>query len=239
MQEHSDIGDILLVEDEPDLGLVLTQYLRFKGIDVHWCPSAEMALEEYKRKRFYLVIIDVQLPDMNGFELAAQIQKLTPQQPLVFLTAHQEKESRMQGLKLGAIDYIGKPFEMEELMLKITNFLSIWGDNASKERLSETIKLGESTFFRNRMLFLTGDGTPNKLTVREAEILDMLITYKNRLVYKKDILLRFWGDTDYFNGKSLEVFISRLRKRLSDEKNIRIDSVYGAGYILVDDTEKL
>ncbi|MHC8947484.1 response regulator transcription factor [Sphingobacterium hungaricum] len=227
--------DILLVEDEPDLGLVLAQYLRFKGIRVHWSPSAEMALEAYAAGSFRLVIIDVQLPEKNGFELAKEIQQLNKQQAFFFLTAHQQKESRMQGLELGAIDYIGKPFEMEELMLKIKNFLSIQTETIDPELVAEPIKLGNSTFVKNRMLLLTENGKQTKLTVRETDILDYLILHKNQLVLKKDILQRFWGDTDYFNGKSLEVFISRIRKLLLTEPHIHIDTVYGAGYILVDE----
>lgn len=229
------INDILLVEDEPDLGLVLAQYLRFKGIAVHWSPSAAMALDAYDAASFRLVIIDVQLPDWNGFELAKKIQQRNKHQAFFFLTAQQQKEDRMQGLELGAIDYIGKPFEMEELMLKIKNFLNIQADIQEPEVAAEPIKLGNSTFVKNRMLLLTENGKQTKLTVRETDILDYLIVHKNQLVLKKDILMRFWGDTDYFNGKSLEVFISRIRKLLLTEPHIRIETVYGAGYMLLDE----
>lgn len=225
--------DILLVEDEPDLGLVLSQYLRFKDLQVSWSPSAGMALEEFNRNAFQLVVIDIQLPDMNGFELARQIRKNNPAQAFIFLTALQEKDDRMTGLELGAIDYIGKPFDMEEFILKVKNFLKVRNDVAAETTTAEPIAIGKITFMKERMTLSLSSGQQNKLTVRETEILDLLIRNKNQLVLKKDILLQFWGDTDYFNGKSLEVFISRIRKLLKHEKNIRIDSVYGAGYLFV------
>jgi len=225
--------DLLLVEDEPDLGLVLSQYLRFKGIPVSWSPSAEMALDAFKKNTFPLVVIDVQLPDMDGFELARQIRKINPGQAFFFLTALHDKVDRMRGLELGAIDYIAKPFDMEELILKIKNFLKIQQEVIVEPVSNEPIHIGSITFLKERMTLLFAGGKQTKLTVREAEILDILIRNKNQLVPKKDILLQLWGDTDYFNGKSLEVFISRIRKILSCEQQIRIDSVYGAGYIFV------
>lgn len=225
--------DVLLVEDEPDLGLVLSQYLRFKGIPVSWSPSAEMALEVFKKNTFRLVVIDVQLPDMDGFQLARLINKVNPNQAFLFLTALQDKGDRMTGLELGAIDYIGKPFEMEEFVLKIKNFLKVKHGTTIEPMSDESIVIGSITFIKKRMTLALSNGKHCKLTLRETEILDMLLHNKNQLVLKKDLLMQFWGDTDYFNGKSLEVFISRIRKLLSYEKNIRIDSVYGAGYIFV------
>ena len=239
MNIRSDNLDVLLVEDEPDLGLVLSQYLRFKDIPVSWSPSGEMALEAFKKKTFQLVVIDVQLPDMDGFELARQISNINPRQAFLFLTALQAKEDRMMGLELGAIDYIGKPFEMEELVLKIKNFLKIKHAIEPISSTDEPIVIGSITFIKKRMILALSNGKQRKLTVRETEILDMLIRHKNQLVLKKDLLMQFWGDTDYFNGKSLEVFISRIRKLLSYEKHIRIDSVYGAGYIFVYEDEVL
>lgn len=225
--------EILLVEDEPDLGLVLSQYLRFKGIPVAWSPSAEMALEAFQKNAFQLVVIDVQLPDMDGFELARRISAINPGQAFFFLTALQDKGDRMKGLELGAIDYIGKPFDMEELILKIKNFLKIKNESAVEPISHEPVVIGSITFIKERMTLSLSNGKQSKLTVRETEVLDMLIRNKNQLVLKKDLLMQLWGDTDYFNGKSLEVFISRIRKLLSHDTNIRIDSVYGAGYIFV------
>lgn len=230
---NQDNLDLLLVEDEPDLGLVLSQYLRFKGIPVSWSPSAEMALEVFKQKVFQLVIIDIQLPDMDGFELARQISIINPGQAFFFLTALHDKGDRMNGLELGAIDYIEKPFDMEELILKIKNFLKTKIESIVEPTLNEPVLIGTITFLKERMTLMFSDGKQTKLTVREAEILDMLVRNKNQLVLKKDILMQLWGDTDYFNGKSLEVFISRIRKILSCDKRIRIDSVYGAGYVFV------
>ena len=233
MHDKNHYFDILLVENEPDLGLVLSQYLRFKGISVYWSPSAEIALDEYKKRIYTLAIIDIQLPDMNGIELAKQLQKINQNQAIIFLTALHEKIDRMKGLELGAIDYIGKPFEMEELILKIKNFLKLKKEIPIKVATIAPVSVGSITFIKERMLLSMSNGKQKKLTVRETEILDLLIKNQNQLVLKKDILLQLWGNTDYFNGKSLEVFISRIRKLVNSEKNIRIDSVYGAGYIFV------
>ncbi|UZJ62985.1 winged helix-turn-helix domain-containing protein [Sphingobacterium sp. KU25419] len=139
----------------------------------------------------------------------------------------------MKGLEVGAIDYIGKPFEMEELILKIKNFLKLKKEIPIKAATIVPVSIGSITFIKERMLLSMSNGKQKKLTVRETEILDLLIKNQNQLVLKKDILLQLWGNTDYFNGKSLEVFISRIRKLVNSEKNIRIDSVYGAGYICV------
>ncbi len=225
--------DILLVEDEPALGAVLSRYLQNQGLTVVWSTSAEDAFDQALSQIFRLMIIDVQLPEEDGFQLADKVKKLLPIQPLLFLTALAGKENRKRGLSLGAFDYIEKPFEMDELMLKIRNILQFTSQKSITTAIDDVIALGSLSFHKNRLALLNADGVRRNMTVREAEILGFLAERKNTLVLKKEILLKFWGDTDYFNGKSLEVFISRLRKLLKDEPTIKIDSVYGAGYILV------
>ncbi|MFZ4863370.1 response regulator transcription factor [Sphingobacterium sp. Mn56C] len=225
--------DILLVEDEPDLGLVLSRYLRFKEISVVWSPSAEQALEECKSTAFKVVVIDVQLPHMDGFDLAKQLQRIKPNQAFFFLTAQQENKSKLLGLELGAIDYIGKPFEMEELVLKLKNVLKLQVEKPLEETVKEPLNIGNVVLYLDRLILELANGKQQKLTVREAEILEFFMRNKNLLLQKKDILQRFWGNTDYFSGKSLEVFVSRLRKMLQSADKIRIESVYGAGYIFV------
>lgn len=225
--------DILLVEDEPALGAVLSRYLHNQGFTVVWSTSAEDAFDKVLSIAFRVMIIDVQLPEEDGFLLAEKIKKLKPTQPFLFLTALAGKENRTRGLALGAFDYIEKPFEMDELMLKIHNILQFTLQKSVTTVTNDVIALGNMSFNKNRLALVTADGVPKSMTVREAEILGFLAERKNTLVLKKEILLKFWGDTDYFNGKSLEVFISRIRKLLKEEPTIRIDSIYGAGYILI------
>ncbi|MFD2743172.1 MULTISPECIES: response regulator transcription factor [Sphingobacterium] len=225
--------DILLVEDEPALGIVLSRYLCNQGFTVIWSKSAEEAFDKTLSFLFRLMIIDVQLPKEDGFRMAARIKEMYAKQPFLFLTALAGKENRKRGLALGAFDYIEKPFEMDELMLKIQNILHFTSQASSQSPDDEMVVLGNMVFYKNRLALLDANGVQKNMTVREAEILAFLIERQNSLVLKKDILLKFWGDSDYFNGKSLEVFISRLRKLLKEESRIKIDSVYGAGYILV------
>lgn len=228
-----ELKDILLVEDEPALGAVLLRYLKSHGYQVEWSPTAEDALNKFLDSNFRLLLIDVQLPEEDGFQLADKIKKISSTQPLLFLTAMSGKENRKRGLALGAFDYIEKPFEMDELMLKIQNILNFTTQKPIDSSSTEVIMLGNMSFHKSRLALLAANGEQKNMTVREAEILGFLIERKNRLVLKKEILLKFWGDTDYFNGKSLEVFISRIRKLLKEEPSIKIDSIYGAGYILI------
>jgi len=223
--------DILLVEDEPDLGAVLKRFLSNKGYQTDWAVSAEAALDTFLNYHYRLILIDIQLPGENGFQLAQKIKSIAHAQPIFFLTAMGGKENRKKGLEIGAFDYIEKPFEMDELLLKIRNILKFTTYQDRQFDNQREIVLGQSKLYKDRLLLIAEDGQTQSLTVREAEILDYLIENKNQLVLKKDILLKFWGNTDYFNGKSLEVFISRIRKLLRAEQSIKIENVYGAGYI--------
>lgn len=224
--------DILLIEDEPDLGEVFSRYLRYKGFTVRWESTAQGGWAAFQSCAVKLLIIDVQLPDGNGFDLAQQMIQLNPGQPIFFLTALHERTSRLRGLSLGAVDYIAKPFDMDEILLKIRNLLNV--ANAPEVQTNPEIELAIGCLLLNmeRYSLRDGMGSIQKLTVREAELLRHLVLHKNLLVNKKDLLLQFWGNTDFFNGKSLEVFISRLRKLLQMDCKLHIESIYGAGYIL-------
>ncbi|WP_104385479.1 response regulator transcription factor [Sphingobacterium sp. HMA12] len=224
--------DILLIEDEPDLGEVFSRYLRYKGFSVVWACTMKAGLEAFGEHVVKLLIIDVQLPDGNGFDLAQEIVQLKGGQPIFFLTALHERTSRLKGLSLGAVDYIAKPFDMDEILLKIRNLLAV-AAAPIPDTLSETgLRIGQLSLDMERYSLMDSEGKAQKLTIREAELLRHLILHKNLLVNKKDLLLLFWGNTDFFNGKSLEVFISRIRKLLQIDKMLHIESIYGAGYIL-------
>ena len=228
--------DIVIIEDELDLGNVISEYLKLRGFSVLWFKTATEALDYYRENQLVnkLIIVDVQLPDMNGFDLASAMVKINQNQPFFFLTAHNEKQDRLRGLKIGAIDYISKPFEIEELVLRIGNIIHKFS-NHTKAVVSPTpgfIPIGDIRYQKDQLYVLMPDGREISLTVREAEVLDQLAGNINQVVKKKDILLALWGNDDYFNGKSLEVFISRLRRLFKVSAQVSIENVYGLGYIL-------
>jgi len=228
--------DILIIEDEIDLGNVISEYLKLKGFSVLWFKTAEEALAYYKSNQLgnKLIIVDIQLPDMNGFDLASQLVRINPSQPFFFLTAHNEKQDRLRGLTIGAIDYISKPFEIEELVLRIGNIINKVTNSPQKPVLSRSglIQIGDIKYQKDQLFVLMPNNNEVSLTVRESEVLDQLAGNINMVVKKKDLLLALWGNDDYFNGKSLEVFISRLRRLFKTSANVSIENVYGLGYIL-------
>ncbi|WP_285011053.1 response regulator transcription factor [Pedobacter faecalis] len=228
--------DIVLIEDEPDLGTVVSSFLKMRGFSVIWFQTANEALGYYRKHVMAnrLLIIDVQLPDMNGFDLAARVQELNQHQIFLFLTAHSEKGNRLRGLNLGAIDYISKPFEIDELVLRVSNILKTFSpappDHGEADR--QQTDFGDLTYYHDQLLVLLPGGREVSLTRRESELLNYLIKHPNRVVRKSDVLMALWGSDDYFNGKSLEVFISRLRGFFKASELVSIENVYGLGYIL-------
>lgn len=228
--------DIVIIEDEIDLGNVISEYLKLRGFSVLWFKTASEALVYYSANRLdnKLVIIDIQLPDMNGFDLASEMVKINASQPFFFLTAHNEKQDRLRGLKIGAIDYISKPFEIEELVLRIGNIINKFSGVPTVQSSSSSgfINIGDIRYQKDQLFLQMPDSKEVSLTVRESEVLDRLAGNINQVVKKKDILLALWGNDDYFNGKSLEVFISRLRRLFKASEHVSIENVYGLGYIL-------
>lgn len=228
--------DILIIEDEVDLGNVVSEYLKLRGFSVIWFKTATDALAYYSQHPLdqKLMIVDVQLPDKNGFELSTEMMKLNPKQAFFFLTAHNEKQDRLRGLKIGAIDYISKPFDIEELVIRIGNIIKKFSDPAAsnQENMSGILNIGDISYRKDQLLVLLPDQKEISLTVREAEVLDHLSANINQVVKKKDLLVALWGNDDYFNGKSLEVFISRLRRVFKASNQVSIENVYGLGYIL-------
>ncbi|NRF39613.1 MULTISPECIES: response regulator transcription factor [Pedobacter] len=230
------VYDIVIIEDEIDLGNVVSEYLKLRGFSVLWFKTANEALAYYLSNQLAnkLIIIDVQLPDLDGFDLATEIMKINKNQAFFFLTAHNEKDNRLRGLKIGAIDYIAKPFEIEELVLRIGNIIDKLS-NTSLDRSNdqpEFINIADIKYNKKQLYVLLPDHTEVSLTLRESELLDYLVGNLNQVVKKKDILMALWGNDDYFNGKSLEVFISRLRRLFKTSNEISIENVYGLGYML-------
>ncbi len=228
---------ILFVEDETDLGNVVTQYLRLMNFEVDLKATAEEALDTFRQKAGYydLLITDVQLPGMDGFELAAEVKKAHDTVPFLFLTARNEKRDRIAGLKLGADDYINKPFDIDELVLRVTNIIRRNSKSvpavadAEKENI---LHIGDIVFRKDVFKISVGSaGKSISLTVREASLLEYMYQHKNTVIKREDILIQLWGENDYFLGRSLDVFISRLRKLLAESKKVKIENVYGVGFI--------
>jgi len=217
--------DLLLVEDDIDLQKVLAQYLELSGFKVHTANHGKHGLELFKAVHIDLCILDVMMPVMDGFTLADHIRSLDPGMPIVFLTAKNQKEDRLRGLKIGADDYITKPFEAEELVLRIHNILK----RAGKEDL-KMITLGCLQIKLDELVVEDGHHTFN-MTPRESELLKYLIEHRNVLLKREEILTELWGQNDYFLGRSMDVFISRIRKYIQAEPSISLDTKRGVGFI--------
>lgn len=217
---------LLLVEDDPDLGNVLSGYLRLQDFEVHLARDGEKGWELFQEILPELCILDIMLPGIDGFELSRRIKNRQPEMPLIFLTAKTLKEDRIKGLLLGADDYICKPFEVEELVLRIKNILRrIHGHD------EEVIQIGEFQFRYGEMT-LVSVREKIQLTQREGDLLRYLYLNRNRVVEREALLKDLWGEVDYFLGRSLDVFISRLRKYFRDDPQVYIKTMRGKGFCL-------
>ena len=216
---------ILLAEDDTDLGNVLAQYLDFQGFAVQLARDGEEAWALFQKEKPAICVLDVMMPKLDGFELAEKISRHSPNTPFLFLTAKSLKEDRVKGLKIGADDYITKPFEVEELILRIRNILK----RSGLQDLDE-YDIGQYHFNFNDLV-LEGPEDTQKLTMKEGLLLKYLIQHENKLIKREDILIQVWGENDYFLGRSMDVFVSRLRKYLQKENSVAIDTVRGTGYI--------
>lgn len=217
--------DLLLVEDDIDLQKVLAQYLELSGFTVYTANHGKHGLSVFREQHVDLCILDVMMPVMDGFTLASEIRKLDPAMPVIFLTAKNQKEDRLKGLKIGADDYITKPFEAEELVLRLNNILKRAG-----KKDPVTARLGCLHIKYGELLIEDGQNSFN-LTPREAELLKYLVENQNRVVKREDILEELWGQNDYFLGRSMDVFISRLRKYIQSEPSISLETKRGVGFI--------
>lgn len=225
---------ILFVEDEIDLGNVIKQYLELNNFQIEWKTDGQSA-KNYIEKNISdidLAIIDISLPELNGFELAKYINKINEELPYLFLTARKEKIDRIAGLRLGAVDYITKPFDIDELIVRIENILKRVHKH-QQETTPQAIagfSLQNVTFVKDQLL-LKINGKETTLTLREAELLEFLFVNRNKILKRDVILTELWGKNDYFLGRSLDVFISRLRKYFTACECVDISNVYGIGYI--------
>lgn len=218
---------ILLVEDDPSLGFVIKDNLSMKGYDVTLCRDGDHADREITSSTFNLCIFDVMLPRKDGFALARAVRERDQSIPILFLTAKAMTEDKLQGFRAGGDDYITKPFSLEELFYRIEVFLKRDRVNATDQ--SSVIVLGKYLFEFSKLLLRDGD-TEKALTQKEADILRLLYEHRDRVLKREEILRAVWGDDDYFMGRSLDVFISKLRKYLRDDPSVQIVNHHGVGF---------
>lgn len=217
---------VLVAEDDRDFGNILTQYITISGFDVTLGRDGKEAWELFNKDKFDICVLDVMMPEMDGFTLAEKIKETHPEVPVIFLTAKSLKEDIVRGLKIGADDYITKPFDPEVLILRINNILKRAYSSSNDE-----FKISQTVLKYNSLELISGN-TKEKLTLKEAQLLKYFIINKNKILAREDILTEIWGEDDYFLGRSMDVFISRLRKYISEDKNIDIRTVRGTGFIL-------
>lgn len=217
---------ILYAEDDETLAFLTKDNLE-QNYDVTHCADGEIALETFKKESFDVCVFDIMMPKKDGFELAEEIRNINSEVPILFLSAKTLKEDRIKGLRIGADDYLVKPFSIEELLLKIEVFLKRTNKISSTEQT--TIKVGKYQFdSKNFIVF--NDEEKITLTQRESDLLKFFLQNKNVVLKREQILKSLWGEDDYFMGRSLDVFISRLRKILVNEKGISIENLHGIGF---------
>jgi DNA-binding response OmpR family regulator len=222
---------ILLCEDDANLGMVLKNYLELNDFDVTLERDGRLGLAAFQREHVDLCLLDVMMPHMDGFALAEEIRDVNPDVPLFFISAKTMKEDIIQGYKLGADDYITKPFDSEVLLLKIRAILKR-NDDLNKEADNKEFDLG-SYHFHPKLRQLVHNGQTQTLSPKENELLKMLAEHLNDLLPREAALKKIWGSDTYFNGRSMDVYIAKLRKYLRDDTNIEIVNIHGNGFRLV------
>ena len=222
---------ILLCEDDTNLGMVLKNYLELNDYDVTLERDGRLGLAAFQREKFDICLLDVMMPNVDGFTLAEEIRDINPDVPLFFLSAKTMKDDIIQGYKLGADDYITKPFDSEVLLLKIKAILKR-NEELHKEEVNAEFDLGKY-HFNPRLRELTFEGKIQTLSPKENELLKMLSEYKNDLLPREAALKKIWGSDTYFNGRSMDVYIAKLRKYLKEDTTIEIVNIHGNGFRLV------
>ncbi|MEN8227442.1 MAG: response regulator transcription factor [Bacteroidota bacterium] len=223
---------ILLAEDDENLGSLLQEYLQAKNYEADWVTNGEKAFRHFEQFHYDLCLLDVMMPVKDGFTLASEIRILNSDIPIIFLTAKSMKEDVLEGFALGADDYITKPFSMEELLFRIEAILRRTKGTRGGDKNHWEI----STFtFDTKKQLLTGTGTQQKLTTKESELLKLLCNNMNQVLERNFALKAIWIDDNYFNARSMDVYITKLRKYLKADSNVQIINVHGKGYKLVVD----
>ena len=221
---------ILLCEDDENLGMLLREYLQAKGFVAELCADGEAGFKAFTKTKFDICVLDVMMPKKDGFTLAQEIRSANTDVPIIFLTAKTLKEDILEGFKLGADDYITKPFSMEELVFRIEAILR--RTKGKKSRESTVYRLGQFTFDTQKQLLQIGE-KQTKLTTKENELLALLCSHSNEILQRDFALKTIWIDDNYFNARSMDVYITKLRKHLKDDPQIEIINIHGKGYKLI------
>lgn len=230
-----DRSRVLLLEDDPNLGFILQEHLQLEGFSVTACANGVEGLDAYRKGKHVLCLVDVMMPAMDGFEFARTLRKADDTTAIIFLTAKSLKEDKIEGFRIGCDDYVTKPFSMEELMLRIRAVLRRAGPSTPGDAGStpDIFEVGKFVFDQSKRTLRAGEKA-RRLTSRESELLRLLCLHKNR-VLERDVALRsIWGSDSFFNGRSMDVFISRLRRYLAADRSIEILNVHGKGFKLVE-----
>lgn len=220
---------ILLAEDDVNLGHLLQTFLKSKGFNVSLAQNGKIAFEKFNNGSFQFCILDVMMPEMDGITLAKEIREIDKKIPILFLTAKSMKEDKLEGFSAGADDYLTKPFAMEELLARITAILRRTGEDAKTD---DVYKIGTIKYEPEIRLLHLKDET-KKLTTKENQLLHLLAKNQNEILDRQATLRAIWGDDNYFNGRSMDVYIAKLRKLLREDENIEILNVHGKGFKLI------
>jgi DNA-binding response OmpR family regulator len=223
---------VLLVEDDPNLGSLLKEYLDAKGYSTVLAVNGKQGYDVFSKDKFGICILDVMMPIKDGFTLAKEIRAIDINIPIVFLTAKSMKEDALEGFTIGADDYITKPFSMEELLMRIKAILRRTDNKSVKNTDQEEFKIGKYKFdYKHQVLDLKG--TQHKLTTKEAELLKLLCLHENDVLDRNFALKSIWHDDNYFNGRSMDVYIAKLRKYLKEDTAVELINVHGKGFKLL------
>jgi two-component system, OmpR family, response regulator VicR len=222
---------ILLAEDDPNLGQILSEYLNLKGFETSLCTDGQKGADTFKPGKFDLCVLDLMMPKKDGFQLAKEIKEIDPSMPIIFLTAKSMKEDMIEGFQVGADDYITKPFSMEVLMLRVKAVLKR-SMPATDKRLPAEFIIGKISYqaAENRLTLPSGT---IKLTTKENELLKLFFENINQNVSRTLALKKIWHDDSYFNARSMDVYIAKLRKYLKEEESLKLLTVHGEGFKLV------
>ncbi len=221
---------ILLCEDDENLGMLLREYLQAKGYETCLCPDGEAGHDAFFRDKYNLCVFDVMMPKKDGFTLAREIRDVNKDVPIIFLTARTLKDDILEGFKIGADDYLTKPFSMEELTFRIEAVLRRTRNSRSREQT--VYQLGSFVFDTVKQT-LTSPTVNRKLTTKESELLALLCSHSNEMLQREFALKSIWVDDNYFNARSMDVYITKLRKILKDDPTVEIINIHGKGYKLV------
>ena len=224
---------IFFVEDEPSLGLIVKDSLISRGFDVKYYMDGQEALDVFPNVDVDVYVLDVMLPNVDGFTIAREIRKIDKHTPILFLTAKSQPENVVEGFEIGGNDYLKKPFSIEELIVRVK---ALAGRIVVKPEESDVHMIGNIQF-NKRTQTLSYEGKSRTLTYRENQILVMLYEKRNRVLERKEVLKQLWGDDNFFNARSMDVFITRLRKYLKDDSNVKIVNIRGIGYKLIFDVQ--